>query len=307
MRHTFAFLASLALHAVVLTCVIWLIGVQQPQRQEKPSGNVVSFNFGELIATRQITQKPTSPEPKITEPDKPESIIPETVKAEPKSNVVKDIVPLPVVKPVVEKKVVKPKQEVVAKKKPKKKVIKKPKKKKKHKKKTVKKKRKESKKSKKVTQKKTQKKTNRNNLTGRATALPSANHAPVVTQSAKKTTSSNAQLKAQQGIGSHKSTRRNGNKKSSNAYKNGLVRAISRVAQRNYPKKAKRMRKQGTVRVSFQINSNGVISNIRVVGSSGNSSLDKAAAKALKRLGRYKKPPAGFPSTVTVPIRFSLR
>ncbi|PIE42375.1 MAG: hypothetical protein CSA47_00715 [Gammaproteobacteria bacterium] len=86
-----------------------------------------------------------------------------------------------------------------------------------------------------------------------------------------------------------------------------MQRAISRIAQRNYPKQARRMRKQGTVRVRFHLSKDGRISRVSLVGGSGTASLDKAAVRALKKLGKYKPPPAGFPSTLTVPIVFNLR
>ncbi len=96
-------------------------------------------------------------------------------------------------------------------------------------------------------------------------------------------------------------------KASANAYRAGLARAIAGVAKRNYPRSAQRMRKQGTVRVRFSLGRDGSISNVSVAGSSGHSILDKAAVKSIKRLRKYKPPPANFPRVLTVPIRFNLR
>ncbi|MGY0399377.1 MAG: energy transducer TonB [Ostreibacterium sp.] len=92
-----------------------------------------------------------------------------------------------------------------------------------------------------------------------------------------------------------------------NTYKAGLQVAIARVARRHYPRAARRMHKEGVVMVRFHLGRDGYISQIQLLSSSGNSHLDKAAVIAIKRLGQYKIPPAGFPSVLTVPIHFSLR
>ena len=65
------------------------------------------------------------------------------------------------------------------------------------------------------------------------------------------------------------------------------------------------MRKMGTATVSFNLSPSGQISGVRVLNSSGNESLDAAAIKAVENTS-VEAPPAGFPSQVTVPVKFSV-
>ncbi len=64
-------------------------------------------------------------------------------------------------------------------------------------------------------------------------------------------------------------------------YKSRLQRLI--VANKHYPKRAKRHRQQGKVTVSFRVSHSGIISNIRIIKSSNYASLDNAALQAIKR------------------------
>lgn len=104
------------------------------------------------------------------------------------------------------------------------------------------------------------------------------------------------------GKGASKQSKRS----NANTYRAGLQLAIKRIADKSYPRSARHMRKQGIVRVRFNLGRNGRISNVRVVGSSGDNALDKAATKVLIQLGRYQAPPPDFPSILIVPIRFRL-
>lgn len=97
------------------------------------------------------------------------------------------------------------------------------------------------------------------------------------------------------------------NQASINAYQSELTAAITRVANRYYPRQALRLRQQGIVHVRFHLSTKGRISQIIVTKSSGKQSLDRAAMNALKKLGKYKPPPPGFASQITVPIQFRLR
>ena len=90
-----------------------------------------------------------------------------------------------------------------------------------------------------------------------------------------------------------------------NAYRATLQRAIQRRANNTYPKREKMMRKMGTATVSFNLSPSGQISGVRVLNSSGNESLDGAAVKAVESTS-VEAPPAGFPSQVTVPVKFSV-
>lgn len=85
-----------------------------------------------------------------------------------------------------------------------------------------------------------------------------------------------------------------------------LQRRISQQAARTYPRKAKRKRQQGVVKVAFFIDSNGKIGNIKVVTSSGHLLLDKSAIKAVQRVGKYKPLPDDVNPNFEIPIRFSL-
>ncbi len=291
MRQVFAFFSSLLIHVALLATCFWVAGSKTlPEPPPSPAMSVVSFDFGELIAARK-PEPAAEPEPIV----EPEPVTEPEPAAEPE----------PVVTPVVPVKPL-PKKKVVKKKRPKKKVVKKkqPPKKKPAKKKVVKKKR--------PTKKQPPKKSVANRQAAKQSQKPSSNLTWNTTPLASGTTQASSGGKAKQKQrGAAKSTGGSGTKKATSAsmgaYRRGLQRAIDRAAQRSYPKNAKRMKKQGTVRVRFTLSKSGKISGITVVGSSGNASLDKAAKKALRRLGRYKAPPPDFPTTLTVPIRFVLR
>ena len=90
-----------------------------------------------------------------------------------------------------------------------------------------------------------------------------------------------------------------------NAYKVTLQRALQRRANNAYPAREKMMRKTGTVTLSFSVSSSGQVTNVQVINSSGNSNLDAAAVKAAQGT-KTDAPPAGFPSNVTVPVRFAI-
>ena len=90
-----------------------------------------------------------------------------------------------------------------------------------------------------------------------------------------------------------------------NAYKSVLQRALQRQANNAYPTRERMMRKMGTVTLSFTVSPAGQLTNVSVVGSSGNSNLDAAAVKAAQST-KTSPPPAGFPNHVTVPVKFSI-
>jgi len=85
-----------------------------------------------------------------------------------------------------------------------------------------------------------------------------------------------------------------------------LQRRISQQAARTYPRKAKRKRQEGVVKVAFIIHSSGKITDIKVVTSSDYLLLDKAAIKAVQRVGKYNPLPEGINPNFEIPIRFSL-
>lgn len=96
-----------------------------------------------------------------------------------------------------------------------------------------------------------------------------------------------------------------GNTNEISAYKAALQRALQRKASNAYPQREKMMRKTGTVTIKFNVLPSGVISNVSVMTSSGNNNLDTAAIRSAEGI-KMPSPPTGFPSQVTVPIKFSM-
>lgn len=94
------------------------------------------------------------------------------------------------------------------------------------------------------------------------------------------------------------------NSDEANAYKTALRREIER--HKRYPQRAKMMRKQGIVKVGFNIGSDGSLSNFRVMEPSGIEDLDKAALNAVQSARSIGPRPQGLPSTMSVPISFKL-
>ena len=90
-----------------------------------------------------------------------------------------------------------------------------------------------------------------------------------------------------------------------NAYRAAIRREIER--HKRYPARAKMMRKQGVVSVSFSVSSDGSLSGERVTNSSGDESLDNAALEAVRSARPVGPKPAGFASSVSVPISFTIQ
>jgi protein TonB len=88
-------------------------------------------------------------------------------------------------------------------------------------------------------------------------------------------------------------------------YKQQLLKTIAE--HKYYPKRARRRHIEGRVEVGFVVMQDGVIENIRVADSSGESVLDKAALDAIRRAGRFDPIPIelGLSSwTFTVPLEY---
>ena len=78
----------------------------------------------------------------------------------------------------------------------------------------------------------------------------------------------------------------------------------------HYPKQAYRKGIQGRVVCQFVVKNNGKISNVKVVRSAGNKSLDREAVRVIRSMPKWK--PAmyqGKPVSVkyTVPVTFRLK
>ncbi|AXP61174.1 TPA: TonB family protein [Haemophilus influenzae] len=89
------------------------------------------------------------------------------------------------------------------------------------------------------------------------------------------------------------------------AYRSAIRREIE--SHKRYPTRAKIMRKQGKVSVSFNVGADGSLSGARVTKSSGDESLDKAALDAINVSRSVGTRPAGFPSSLSVQISFTLQ
>ena len=73
-------------------------------------------------------------------------------------------------------------------------------------------------------------------------------------------------------------------------YKWELLKAIQ--ANKKYPKRAKKRRQQGLVKVGFVIQGNGEITGVCVIESSGYKLLDQAAMTAVSAIDQFKPIPA---------------
>ncbi|TDQ59600.1 outer membrane transport energization protein TonB [Mesocricetibacter intestinalis] len=89
------------------------------------------------------------------------------------------------------------------------------------------------------------------------------------------------------------------------AYSHALRREIER--HKRYSQRARMMRKQGTVTIGFNLADDGSISGARILRSSGSEDLDNAALSAVQSAKSVGPRPAGIPSSLNVPIRFSLQ
>lgn len=92
------------------------------------------------------------------------------------------------------------------------------------------------------------------------------------------------------------------------AYLAELQRAIAR--HQRFPDDARKRHKTGVATLSFVVQRDGRIRQVRLAKSSGDASLDEAALQAMQRLSRFKPIPAVIDRqewAMRVPIRFDLR
>jgi protein TonB len=59
------------------------------------------------------------------------------------------------------------------------------------------------------------------------------------------------------------------------------------LAQRSYPQRARRKQLTGTVVVAFRVSADGMLQSTRIIASSGHPILDRAAVRAVDRVGRF--------------------
>ena len=99
-----------------------------------------------------------------------------------------------------------------------------------------------------------------------------------------------------------------GQRAAERAYLTALQRAIAR--HQRYPASARRHGQTGVATLSFVIEADGRLSQIRLAQSSGHESLDQAALQALARLGRFDPIPKSIGRSrwsLRIPIRFDLK
>jgi protein TonB len=81
-------------------------------------------------------------------------------------------------------------------------------------------------------------------------------------------------------------------------------------ANKRYPRRARRNRQQGRCTIGFTVLRNGTIRDIRIIHSSGHTSLDQASIRAVEATsGQYP-----FPDSIkrnewafTIPVQYQLR
>ncbi|WP_272679818.1 energy transducer TonB [Providencia sp. PROV032] len=88
-----------------------------------------------------------------------------------------------------------------------------------------------------------------------------------------------------------------------NAYREKLRQEVERNKQ--YPRRAKKMKNRGIATIQFQLSQTGEISLIRLASSSGSDLLDQAALLAVQKSRSVGKPPAGFAQSITLNIEFN--
>ncbi|WP_237386014.1 energy transducer TonB [Xenorhabdus sp. Sc-CR9] len=87
-------------------------------------------------------------------------------------------------------------------------------------------------------------------------------------------------------------------------YNSRLRQEIER--HKRYPRKAKRMRQEGTVTVHFTLLNDGSITTARIAQSSGNNALDNEALNAINRARSVGVRPSNMKPEMTVALDFTL-
>lgn len=82
----------------------------------------------------------------------------------------------------------------------------------------------------------------------------------------------------------------------------GIRNAI--IKKLSYPRLARRMGWAGTVKVSFIVNEDGGVSNVRVIETSGVELLDNNAIETIRRCSPYPRPPCR--AEMVMPITYRL-
>jgi protein TonB len=96
-----------------------------------------------------------------------------------------------------------------------------------------------------------------------------------------------------------------------NAMPNWTSQLVSRLERyKRYPSEAQSRGDTGVVRLAFSVDRGGGVHNVRIVGSSGSSVLDRETLALIERAAPLPAPPAelsGAQVAVVVPIRYNIR
>ena len=302
MRQIIAFLGSILLNGGVIFAIIYYLDAVEEKNQTVVT-EAANFDLGMIVGANTITKQPSQqsqtrqarrsiestseaqpvlePEPIVEPEPKPEPIVKPEAAIENKRSVEPEAIMKPMEKPapVVKKTERKIKRKIV---------------------KTVEKRKSEQSHTKKPIPKKSVPKISREKPTKRTQNQIVQKVSVGIGLGTINTVKNQSKSTASQG---GKSASKQSKKSNANTYRAGLLLAIKRIAD----KTARHMRKQGIVRVRFNLERDGRIDNVRLVGSSGDNALDKAGTKVLNQLGRYQTPPPDFPTILTVPIVFRPR
>ena len=97
----------------------------------------------------------------------------------------------------------------------------------------------------------------------------------------------------------------------SNAMPNWTSQLVSRLERhKRYPSEAQSRGETGVVRLAFSVDRGGGVHNVRIVGSSGSSLLDRETLSLVERAAPLPAPPSelsGAQIAVVVPIRYNMR
>lgn len=81
--------------------------------------------------------------------------------------------------------------------------------------------------------------------------------------------------------------------------------AIEKVAaHRTTPRSAQLRGSKGVVEMQVAVDSNGMITDYRMVKSSGQPILDREADLIMMRVGSFESPPGRVPTRLVIPIRW---
>ena len=96
-------------------------------------------------------------------------------------------------------------------------------------------------------------------------------------------------------------------KQAEKTYYDTIYEVISE--NKRYPKRARRYKKEGSVKVNFMVLRDGSITNFQLIKLSKHKSLNKAVKKLFEKLRSFPKPPSNlsFPLELSIMINYKLR